>query len=177
MLKKSFSKKNNKRGYRAQAIAEFAIALPILLVVLVGIFEVGRMVFIYAAVTNASRNAVRYASAVGRDDATGLTKYNYCEGIKQTAVKSSFLVPNIDIEINYDNGTPGTPPAGSSSQCSVYNASQVDTAVKVSSGDRVQVIVTATYKPMVKLIPFSTRTITATSYRTYLGVFNLGSYP
>ena len=35
-------------GYRAQAIVEFAIALPILMALLVGILEVGRMLFIYS---------------------------------------------------------------------------------------------------------------------------------
>ena len=32
-------------GYPAQAIVEFAIALPILMALLVGILEVGRMLF------------------------------------------------------------------------------------------------------------------------------------
>jgi len=54
-------------GSRAQAIVEFAITLPILMALLVGILEVGRMVFIYSAVNNASREASRYASAVGLD--------------------------------------------------------------------------------------------------------------
>ena len=49
-------------GKRAQAIVEFAIVLPILLMLLVGIFEVGRLIFMYAAVTNASREAARYGS-------------------------------------------------------------------------------------------------------------------
>ena len=43
-------KSRNYLGYRAQAIVEFAIALPILLVLLVGILEVGRMLFIYSSV-------------------------------------------------------------------------------------------------------------------------------
>jgi len=67
LMKRSF-RKQNSFGYHGQAIVEFAIALPILLALLVGILEVGRMLFIYAAVTNASREAVRYASAVGLDD-------------------------------------------------------------------------------------------------------------
>lgn len=173
MFKKSFSKKNNKHGFRAQAIAEFAIALPILLVVLVGIFEVGRMVFIYAAVTNASRNAVRYASAVGWEDTGSYHKYLYCDGIKDTAVRSAFLVrlTRSNVTVSYDGG-PGTG-SGSKGSCTVSGG---EAAVSVSSGDRVEVVVTATYKPMVKLIPFPTRTITATSYRTILGIVDL-AYP
>lgn len=176
MLKATHSGKRNRSGFRGQAIIEFAIALPILLVILVGIFEVGRMVFIYAAVTNASRNAVRYASAVGNAD-NGLTKYNYCYGIYETAQKSAFLItiptpPTNDFKIYYDNGN-GTPLADP--ECSVWNSAQVDTGVKVNSGDRVEVIVTVRYEPMVKLIPITPRDITSSSRRTILGIYKLGS--
>ena len=54
-----FSRKQNLFGFRAQAMVEFAIAAPILFALIIGIFEVGRMIFIYSAVTNASREAVR----------------------------------------------------------------------------------------------------------------------
>ena len=79
---------------RAQAMVEFAIVLPILVVVLIGLFEVGRVIFIYAAVTNASREAARYGSALGFDSAANLYhKYRYCDGIKATARKSAFFLP------------------------------------------------------------------------------------
>jgi Flp pilus assembly protein TadG len=56
------------RTERAQAIVEFALVLPILMVVLVGMFEAGRMLYTYAAINNASREAVRFGSALGYDD-------------------------------------------------------------------------------------------------------------
>src|SRR6266508_4193456 len=77
----------------AQAIAEFAIVLPILLMLLVGILEVGRMIFMYAAVNNASREAVRYASAVGLNSAGTVVKYNDCDGIRDRATRSAFFGP------------------------------------------------------------------------------------
>src|ERR1043165_3232610 len=61
-------KKPGSRPEGAQAIVEFALVLPILMVMLVGIFEVGRLLFIYTAVTNASREAARFGSALGYDD-------------------------------------------------------------------------------------------------------------
>jgi Flp pilus assembly protein TadG len=138
--------------------------------VLVGVLEVGRYIFIYSAATNASRNAVRYASAVGRDDLQGLTKYNYCWGIKQAALDSAYLInpATIGVQIYYDNGM-GT----SLGQCSVWNVTQVDTAIKVSSGNRVRVVVTIPYKPMVNLVPIQPQTITSASARTILGIRNL----
>ena len=159
-------------GYQAQAMVEFAIALPILLALLVGILEVGRMVFIYAAVTNASREASRYGSAVGLDDTGNYAKYQYCDGIREMARRSAYFLnlADNDIDIDYDNG-PST---------SVFDSctGNVDTAVNVNSGsdpDRVVVTISANYSPMLTLIPISSRTITSSSARTILGILDLTS--
>src|SRR3972149_637084 len=142
------SRKQNLFGYRAQAMTEFAIALLILMVLLVGILEVGRMIFIYSAMGNASREAVRYASAVGLDD-SGNAKYQYCDGIRNMARRSAYFLTlaDGDIAISYDHG-PGTTPFDT---CS----GSVDTGVVLNSGtdpDRVLVEVPANYSPMVNLI-------------------------
>jgi len=159
---------------QAQAIVEFAIALPILLALLIGIFEVGRLMFIYSAVTNASRNAVRYASVVGLDDGGVYHKYMYCDGIKNKAVKSAFLVPaaNLTVAISYDEG-PGTGNIVTGG-CNASGGDDTDVlAAGVSTGDRVTVTVSAVYKPMVNLVPIKPQTITSSSSRTILGVVNL----
>src|SRR5688500_20180643 len=88
-------------GLNGQAIVEFALALPILLALLVGILEVGRMLFIHSSVTNASREASRYASVIGRDD-SGYYAYKYCYGIQEKANKSDLLITVSSIQINYD---------------------------------------------------------------------------
>jgi Flp pilus assembly protein TadG len=170
---KSRNRKNHGgalRALRAQAMVEFAITLPVLLMLLLGIIEVGRLVFMYAMVTNASRDAVRYASAIGRAE-NGLTKYNYCEGIKDVAWKSAFLIPDGDltIDIDYDHGST----ASYFDECNVWDSTQVDGGVSVDSGDRVTVTITADYKPIVTLIPIPPRTFTSTSSRTILGIHEL----
>lgn len=152
---------------RAQAMVEFALVLMILLVVLVGILEVGRLMFIYAAVNNASREAARYASAVGLDDSGTNLKYQYCDGIRSMARRSAFFTP-LTITIAYDHG-PGT---GSFDTCD----GSVDTGVVVNSGtalDRVRVTVSANYNPMVRLVPISSRTITSSTARTIFGYVDL----
>jgi len=161
---------SEKNGFKAQAIIEFAIVLPILLMVIVGILEVGRYIFIYSAATNASRNAVRYASAVGHDDAHGLTKFNYCQGIKQTALDSAYLVPDssISVSIDYING------AGTKiNECNLWSSTQVDPDYVYKTGDRVKVTVTVPYKPMVNLVPIKPRNIVSASTRTILGIVEL----
>ncbi|HSL47329.1 MAG TPA: TadE family protein, partial [Anaerolineales bacterium] len=165
-------------GTRAQAIVEFAIVLPILLMLLVGILEVGRMIFIYAAVTNASREAARYASAVGLDvnpgDGVRYQKYNYCQGIRDIARRSALLMdlPDDKIIIKYDHGSPLT--ADDFDECPV--GMLADTSIQVNDGtnvDRVVVKVTARYEPLVRLIPIPARDIESSSARTILGIYDL----
>lgn len=171
MIEKKYSKGKRMRGFKAQAITEFAIVIPILMLVLVGVLEVGRYIFIYSAATNASRNASRYASAVGRAD-NGLTKFNYCEGIKQTALNSTYLVNRntIGVTIHYDDGQ-----GNQLGECNLWNASQVDPDLigVVDTADRVEVTVTIQYSPMVSLVPLQPQTITSSSARTILGIIDL----
>src|SRR6266498_4143948 len=155
------SQKHSKE--RAQAIVEFAIVLPILLALLVGILEAGRMIFFYAAVNNASREAVRYASAWGlRDDKT-TEKFNDCDGIKKMATRSAFFT-DLTITISYDGG----PGSAIKDTCD----GSVDD-ITIQSGDRATVMVTAHYKPLVNLVPLQERDFVSTSSRTIMGIVNL----
>jgi Flp pilus assembly protein TadG len=158
-------------GARGQAIVEFSLVLMILLVVMVGILEVGRLMFMYAAVNNASREAARYASAIGLDTNpdTGVTaeKYRFCEMIEKMAKRSAFFTTPA-VNISYDHG-PGT------TAFDTCNGS-VDTGLSINSGtnvDRVYVTVSADYSPMLSLIPIGSRTFTSTSARTILGFQDL----
>lgn len=156
-------KQKNPGAMRAQAIVEFAIALPVLLMLLIGIMEVGRLLVMYTLVVNASRDAVRYASAVGLDDSATYYKYIYCDGITATAESSAYFVSLDTVDISYDEG-PGT---GSLGVCGAVTEDDLE------SGDRVTVTVEATYNPILTLLPIPPRTISATSSRTILGIFKL----
>ncbi len=50
----------NRRGERGQALAEFALVLPLLLLLIAGIIEFGRAWNIKQAVTDAAREGARY---------------------------------------------------------------------------------------------------------------------
>ncbi len=165
-IKKSFPK-SRFFGTRAQSMVEFAIVLPILLALLVGILEVGRMVFVYAVAVNASREAVRFASAIGFNDNTYYLKYQYCSGIRAVAKKYGFLLnlQDSNIAIAYDSG-PGTTAITTKCAAGTTNDS---TVVATMGKTRVKVTVSANYSPITKLIPITTRTFTATSYRTIVG--------
>src|SRR5215207_9104963 len=164
---------------RGQAIVEFALVLMILMVMLVGILEVGRLMFMYAAVNNASREAARYASAIGLDTNpdNGVTaeKYRFCEMIKKMAQRSAFFTP-LTVNITYDNG----PNTSSFHTCTPDPMTGVDTGVFINSGtnlDRVYVTVSANYSPMLNLIPIGSRTLTSASARTISGYLDLEDLP
>lgn len=169
MEKINLQDKPGLHGFRAQAIVEFAIVLPVLILIVVGLMEVGRLIVIYAGVTNASREAARYGSVVGRDN--GYYKYQYCDGIKDKAIKSAFMIAPADltITVEYDNG--GSAPA----VVDTCNGS-VDTNVAFVSGvTRVKVTVTAVYRPMVRIVPIPQRVFTSVSARTILGIVDVGN--
>ena len=48
-------------------MVEFAIALPVLLLLLYGILEAGRLLFVYSTVVTASRQAARYGATTGEN--------------------------------------------------------------------------------------------------------------
>jgi Flp pilus assembly protein TadG len=49
------------RGHRGQTLVEFALILPIFILLLMGIFDLGRAVYAYNTISNAAREAVRVA--------------------------------------------------------------------------------------------------------------------
>lgn len=160
--------KATKSLSRGQSMAEFSLVLPILLVVLFGLLEVGRAVFMYAAVVNASREAVRYATAYGVDESDVLN-YQNCAEIRNTAKRVGFLLSLEDNNITIEHDT------GPGSSKSPYCAPgvNVDTSIEMNCGDRVVVTVTYDYHPIVSLVPMEDQTFNSSSARTYLGIVEL----
>lgn len=141
-------------------MVEFALVIPLLLTMLFGIFEAGRMLWIYTAVTTASREAARYGSSVG-DSGGGTPFYLDCAGIRAAAKRlgGPGNVQDVDITISYDRG-PGTSVIGS---CPV-------SAESIILGDRiiVQVIGHFDPAPAVPLFDFPSFNITSVSRRTII---------
>jgi Flp pilus assembly protein TadG len=162
----SLSKRN--RHETAQGIMEFALILPILLTVVYGLLEVGRVIFIYSAVTTASRQAVRYGSATGDVSASKpYPRYQDCAGIRAAAKQVGFGMIGIsdaNITIQYDQGPSykDTP----FDQCD--SSTHKEITLHGDNQDRIVVIVTADYSPIVPLVPLSSFTISSSSARTIL---------
>ncbi len=60
-----------KKKTKAQSLVEFALLLPIFLLVVLGIFDLGRVIYTLSALHNAAREGARYG-AVNPCDETGI---------------------------------------------------------------------------------------------------------
>lgn len=150
------------RKSSAQAMVEFAIALPVTLALLYGILETGRYLFLYSTVVTASRQAVRYGTATG-EGVNGVPRYQDCDGIRQIANKAGYLGRFDTIILQYD--------AGPDSMLTTYCTGSSDTSFSPSSSltspNRLVVTVATRFTPILPaFVPFVSRTITATSART-----------
>ncbi len=61
MIRRPGSRSPDGRQSRGQALVEFALVIPIFLLVLVALFDLGRAVFAYNTITNAAREGARIA--------------------------------------------------------------------------------------------------------------------
>lgn len=158
-----------KKKNHGQTMVEFAVTIPILLLIVLGTFEIARAIWVYSAVTTAAREAGRYGSAVGEGEG-GTPHYIDCAQIRSLAklFGAAGSVQDADVLITYDSG-PGTTVEG---PCPISQAS-----VKV--GDRIIVEVTGRFTPAAYLPLFQIPAITFTSqvHRTMLKALNLSSIP
>ena len=151
---------------KGQGLVEFALVLPLLLLLISGIVEFGRMFAIYNGVSNASREAVRWGSVVGDSDPDqDGTQYYFlnCSGIRAAARRSAILtvLADNDIVIAYEeaNDDGGFTQIGNCVQNTQPNPS-------IENGYRIVVTISATYSPILPLLPFPTRTFSFSAART-----------
>jgi hypothetical protein len=172
----SQSSKNLKK--RAQALVEFALIVPVLMMLLYGVLETGRLLFIYASSVTAARQAVRYATALGTNSG-GIPYYNDCAGIQTAVNKVGFLNTFQPVSITYDQGLDGSgnpipftaPPASlpANPVCGSFTPS--------GNSDRILIEVTTEYKPIISLLPIKPFTIKSSSERTILSEIEVSVTP
>lgn len=166
-IKKLLSKRKN--GNRAQAMVEFMLVMPVLIVLLYGIIEFSRLVFILASVSNASRQAARYGSGAGEVN-DGTTFYQDCEGIRETANESAILTEFDEINITYDRGL--TEDGEQVPLSEIDPNPSVDTCPVednlIQNGDRIIVQVSTNYEPIIEIVPIDPIQIVSANARTFL---------
>lgn len=120
-----------RAGERGQSLVEFALILPLFLLILIGIFDFGRALYAYNAIANASRSAVRVAIVNQHVDAVRSEAAREAVGVDPLSVTLSFpdctdlklgCIAEVTVEHTFQPITPvlgslvGTPELTSTSQ-------------------------------------------------------------
>lgn len=104
MIKKLFSA-HNSNAQRGQSLVEMALTLPVVLMLLMGIMDFGRMMFLYSQVSNAAREGARYGSVTGPSQIS--PQYLDCAAIRDATRQILGIeqpIADEDITIQYDTG-------------------------------------------------------------------------
>ncbi|HEX6305333.1 MAG TPA: TadE family protein [Anaerolineales bacterium] len=148
------------RKEAGQGMVEFALTLPLLLMLVIGVMEFGRLLFFYSAITTGTREAARYGAGSGLIAASE-ARYQDCQGIRDSAKRISALagIQDGDIVIAYDQG-PGEASLGT---CPVGGSGPA-----LDLGDRIIVTVSGEFQPVVPIINVPPLEITSVARRTIL---------
>jgi len=154
-----------KKPFKGQGLVEFALVLPVFLLLMIGIIEFGWFFFIYSTANSAAREAARYGAGAGEVSAGGPYYYQDCDGIREVATRIGRYagIQDGDIQIWYDEG-PDSDPAD--------NKSCPDT---IGLGERVLVQINVTYHPIIPLLNIPDIDIQAVSARTIVSHVQISS--
>lgn len=143
------------------SLVEAALALPLALMLMLGIADAARYMATTHAVSTASREAARYAAATGVNG-SGLVRYTDCDAIRDSAQASTpFVLEDSDIVVGYDTG-PTTSVAG---WCPIGGPYPDPDAI--ANGDRVAVTVSTTFESTLPFIgQYFGGEISSTDHRT-----------
>ena len=144
---------------RGSTIVEFAINTAVVLLLVLGIVELGRFIAVHQATNHAVHEAARWGAAVGTGDA-GVPRYADCDGIRDAATSAGGHVSLTasDVSISYLDGAGAqfaTCPEGGPGPASVANF------------DRIVVTATTSFDSVLPLL--GSASITATDRRSIVG--------
>jgi Flp pilus assembly protein TadG len=104
-----------KARNRGQGLFEFALILPLLLIVLLGVFDLGRIFFASISLTSAAREGARYISVYPQDISSSPAFTNTRQvtieearnsGILLLATDVNVICPDVDLDDSCDGGQP-----------------------------------------------------------------------
>lgn len=140
-----------RKNQRGQSMVEFALAFPIFLLIVLGIFEFGRLFVTYTSVYAAAREGARYGAATDNIDPAACGS-----GIEAEAERAGFLAGDLTVTTKYEIFD--TDLKWVSGDCSDANA-----------GDRVVVTASMPFKFITGFIPgVGPINITSTAKRTII---------
>jgi Flp pilus assembly protein TadG len=105
--------KDRSRTRGGQSLVEFALILPLLVLFIMVIFDLGRIAYIYSAIHNSAREGARYAAVHGAASVAGTeaAARRLTAGLDQSAMTVSISSPvpeQVEVVVTYDFN-PATP--------------------------------------------------------------------
>ena len=93
---------DREKGVRGQSLAEFAIVASLLILIMLGVFDLGRVFYSYVVITNAAREGAYYGG-MQPDDHPGIIAH-----VRMEAQGSGVALEDTDVYYIYPD-----PPTGS----------------------------------------------------------------
>lgn len=149
--------------HSGQGLVEFALVIPLFLLLVIGIIELGHLLAVVISTYTSSQEAIRYGTAVGPND-MGVPHYVDCSGIQATAMRLGAIggVDAHDVQIRYDHG-----PGDSRDWYALPSCPLSDFEIEsIQLGDRMVVRATGNYKPF--FLNFAEFPITSEAARTII---------
>lgn len=155
-------RKEQTSAIRGQSLVEFALVLPLILFVVFGVFEFGRILFLFSEISNSTREAARFGSTTGQGE-IGVANYLDCNAIRNAARQTAFLIDynDADIKIGYERNN-GSNQFGVFAQCGDAALDADD----IGLGDRIVITITQNIEPILSFVPISDFPISSVSRRT-----------
>jgi len=113
-LRRFFTDRDDDRG---QSLVEFALLLPLMLLIITGLFDVARAVWEENTLAYAAREGTRYGIVHGSygsppaDPTDPGCDIVICTNIPAVVRAAAIGVPNITVVVNYPDNIPGVSPA------------------------------------------------------------------
>ena len=147
-----------KRSSRAQSLVEFAVVVPVFLLLLFGLIDFARLVFTYVSLTDGARELARTASisqawstnptAANASAIAAFNNYTVVLGSQNSATDSiTFTVANANCAHALDTGgTCSSPNSPSQATCSLLLSAATCTLPQPKAGGFLQVQVAYTFQ-------------------------------
>ena len=165
-VKKLQSKAEGRRRQWGQGMTEFALALPIFLILLLGVIEMGHLLYMYSSVYAGAREAARYGASVSDED-TPIYRFADCDGIRNQARRIAFLsnLEDDQIVIEFDNPDYPSLPRR---DCSYIAAHTGLVGLEQNKYNRVTVTVNTSYRPLIPIVDIPAMPVQTSVGRTII---------
>ncbi len=141
-----------KAEERGQTLVEFALVFPIIILLMVGVFDVGRLVFINNSLSDGARQAARHATINPRDIGVDPSEPDYCERITD-AMRTAILGLDLSaMTVTYQVITAADAVSAQYVLCDLNGPTGVTLPLSASPGDRVMVALEADVEPITPFI-------------------------